>query len=242
MATAGLQLRPVGGILHTRSAPQLTSAHPAARHATALLARSSPQTQLLKQKLHLVLSWPASATRSRLSARCEANNGAPSPPWKQKNARLVLEDGSVWHGVAFGATGQAVGEVVFNTSMSGYQVRACQKVAHAALIASSVITLQQDRACRNPATALSHLCCYIKILIGYKPIGDHAAAVPTDCLGLQSGNACYCQCQQLQRLAARPNLTKHVVSAWESSSCTCNSCVPAGLTSRQLRRYSTGPC
>jgi carbamoyl-phosphate synthase small subunit len=43
------------------------------------------------------------------------------PPWKEKNARLVLEDGSVWHGVAFGATGTAVGEVVFNTSMSGYQ-------------------------------------------------------------------------------------------------------------------------
>lgn len=36
--------------------------------------------------------------------------------------RLVLSDGSVWHGVAFGATGTALGEVVFNTSMSGYQV------------------------------------------------------------------------------------------------------------------------
>ena len=146
MATAGLQLRSVGQVSHSRSAPQLTSAHPAARHAAALLARSSPQAQLLKHKLYLVSAWSASATRSRLSARCEANNGAPSPPWKQKNARLVLEDGSVWHGVAFGATGQAVGEVVFNTSMSGYQVRGCQKVAHAVLMAGSVITLQQDWA------------------------------------------------------------------------------------------------
>jgi Carbamoyl-phosphate synthase small chain, CPSase domain len=149
MATAGLQLRPVGGVLHTRSAPQLTSAHPAARHATALLARSSPQTQLLKHKLHLVSAWPASATRSRLSARCKASNGAPSPPWKQKNARLVLEDGSVWHGVAFGATGQAVGEVVFNTSMSGYQVRGCQMVAHAVLMARSAMMLQQAGVCSD---------------------------------------------------------------------------------------------
>ena len=37
------------------------------------------------------------------------------------DARLVLSDGSVWHGNAFGATGTAVGEVVFNTSLTGYQ-------------------------------------------------------------------------------------------------------------------------
>lgn len=37
------------------------------------------------------------------------------------NAILVLADGSVYHGVSIGAAGQAVGEVVFNTSMTGYQ-------------------------------------------------------------------------------------------------------------------------
>ena len=36
-------------------------------------------------------------------------------------ARLVLEDGSVWHGRSFGAAGTRLGEVVFNTSMTGYQ-------------------------------------------------------------------------------------------------------------------------
>lgn len=36
-------------------------------------------------------------------------------------ARLVLEDGSIWHGKAFGALGTRLGEVVFNTSMTGYQ-------------------------------------------------------------------------------------------------------------------------
>jgi carbamoyl-phosphate synthase small subunit len=36
-------------------------------------------------------------------------------------ALLALEDGSVFHGRAVGATGETVGEVVFNTAMTGYQ-------------------------------------------------------------------------------------------------------------------------
>jgi carbamoyl-phosphate synthase small subunit len=36
-------------------------------------------------------------------------------------ARLVLEDGSVYEGEAFGATADTIGEVVFNTSLTGYQ-------------------------------------------------------------------------------------------------------------------------
>ncbi|MGB0865612.1 MAG: glutamine-hydrolyzing carbamoyl-phosphate synthase small subunit [Granulosicoccaceae bacterium] len=36
-------------------------------------------------------------------------------------AILVLEDGSVFHGSAIGAEGQTVGEVVFNTALTGYQ-------------------------------------------------------------------------------------------------------------------------
>ena len=37
------------------------------------------------------------------------------------NALLVLEDGSVFKGTSIGANGVSVGEVVFNTSMTGYQ-------------------------------------------------------------------------------------------------------------------------
>jgi len=37
------------------------------------------------------------------------------------SARLVLEDGTVFHGLAFGADTDRTGEVVFNTSMAGYQ-------------------------------------------------------------------------------------------------------------------------
>ncbi len=38
----------------------------------------------------------------------------------QQNARLILEDGSVFHGYSFGADRPAAGEVVFNTAMTGY--------------------------------------------------------------------------------------------------------------------------
>lgn len=37
------------------------------------------------------------------------------------SAVLALEDGSIFRGVAIGALGSSVGEVVFNTSMTGYQ-------------------------------------------------------------------------------------------------------------------------
>ena len=35
-------------------------------------------------------------------------------------ARLILEDGTVFKGKAFGYLEESVGEVVFNTSMTGY--------------------------------------------------------------------------------------------------------------------------
>ena len=37
------------------------------------------------------------------------------------NALLALEDGSLFYGVSFGIDGEATGEVVFNTAMTGYQ-------------------------------------------------------------------------------------------------------------------------
>lgn len=47
--------------------------------------------------------------------------GLVERPWKVANARLVLEDGSIWRAKSFGASGTQVGEVVFNTSLTGYQ-------------------------------------------------------------------------------------------------------------------------
>ena len=45
------------------------------------------------------------------------------PPWADapSTARLVLSDGTVISGIGLGATGSAVGEVCFNTAMTGYQ-------------------------------------------------------------------------------------------------------------------------
>ena len=37
------------------------------------------------------------------------------------NARLILEDGMIYHGKPFGADEDVFGEIVFNTSMTGYQ-------------------------------------------------------------------------------------------------------------------------
>lgn len=46
--------------------------------------------------------------------------GLVERPWKVADARLVLEDGSIWRAKSFGASGTQVGEVVFNTSLTGY--------------------------------------------------------------------------------------------------------------------------
>ncbi|MDF1666073.1 MAG: carbamoyl-phosphate synthase domain-containing protein, partial [Planctomycetota bacterium] len=40
---------------------------------------------------------------------------------KRKPAILVLDDGRVFHGRSFGAEGDFVAEVVFNTALMGYQ-------------------------------------------------------------------------------------------------------------------------
>ncbi len=41
--------------------------------------------------------------------------------YKKKNAVLVIEDGTIVEGVSIGSEGTAFGEIVFNTSMTGYQ-------------------------------------------------------------------------------------------------------------------------
>ena len=64
--------------------------------------------------------------RFQLNERPDETALGGSPPafcarTMTKPAILVLEDGSVFHGHSIGADGQAVGEVVFNTAMTGYQ-------------------------------------------------------------------------------------------------------------------------
>ena len=40
---------------------------------------------------------------------------------QRRKSLLVLEDGSVFEGAAFTGGGETMGEVVFNTGMTGYQ-------------------------------------------------------------------------------------------------------------------------
>jgi carbamoyl-phosphate synthase small subunit len=51
------------------------------------------------------------------------SNGVKSQRYgnRTKKAKIALEDGRIFVGLSFGATGERYGEVVFNTSMAGYQ-------------------------------------------------------------------------------------------------------------------------
>ena len=82
----------------------------------------------------LTRATPARATptrrrAARRAARARASATAKKP-WEERDCRLVLEDGSVWNGRSFGAKATQVGEVVFNTSLSGY-VTSFPRVARA---------------------------------------------------------------------------------------------------------------
>ena len=48
-------------------------------------------------------------------------SSVPMPGSPSGEAHLVLADGTVLSGIGFGHRGTAVGEVVFNTGMTGYQ-------------------------------------------------------------------------------------------------------------------------
>ena len=51
----------------------------------------------------------------------EADHLPAFTPHSQPTALLMLEDGSLFYGRGFGAERTTVGEVCFNTSMTGYQ-------------------------------------------------------------------------------------------------------------------------
>ena len=45
----------------------------------------------------------------------------PNTLKRQNNALLVLDSGAIFYGYGFGAENESVGELCFNTSMTGYQ-------------------------------------------------------------------------------------------------------------------------
>jgi len=66
---------------------------------------------------------PTIPAEHRHSSRQADNQDGPHDRWAdgKPTALLVLADGTVLEGQGFGATGHAVGEVCFNTAMTGYQ-------------------------------------------------------------------------------------------------------------------------
>jgi len=63
----------------------------------------------------------AQTRRQDLLSMSDPNAAAPTPRPPDCNAALVLADGTVFWGSGIGAPGRAVGEVCFNTSITGYQ-------------------------------------------------------------------------------------------------------------------------
>ncbi|HEX3674247.1 MAG TPA: glutamine-hydrolyzing carbamoyl-phosphate synthase small subunit [Rhizomicrobium sp.] len=59
--------------------------------------------------------------RSETAARPAGSFSRAQGVSRTKTARLVLADGTVFEGTGFGAATEAVGEVCFNTAMTGYQ-------------------------------------------------------------------------------------------------------------------------
>ncbi len=66
-----------------------------------------------------LVSDPATMPAPHLAAG--SNPAGASPDERSPGALLVLADGTVLRGLACGARGTAIGEVVFNTGMTGYQ-------------------------------------------------------------------------------------------------------------------------
>ncbi|KAL3699454.1 hypothetical protein R1sor_017476 [Riccia sorocarpa] len=104
----------------------LLSGHVGVSSKTSLgFVRSSLSGNLLNFSREKI-STACGRTAIRPIVKCsvqvaEGNTTSVKRPYTTTDSRLVLEDGSIWRGKSFGATGTQVAEVVFNTSMTGYQ-------------------------------------------------------------------------------------------------------------------------
>ena len=75
---------------------------------------------------------------------------------EMKNKKLVLEDGTVFEGYAFGADRDAVAELVFNTSMVGYQEIVSENSYYEQMVVLTYPIIgsygvnDEDDECKNP--------------------------------------------------------------------------------------------
>ncbi|WP_252904373.1 carbamoyl-phosphate synthase domain-containing protein [Secundilactobacillus silagei] len=67
--------------------------------------------------------------------------------YKWHNVFLILEDGSIYPGHSFGAGATTTGEIVFNTSMLGYQEIVTNQIYHNQIIVFFTADHWQYRYC-----------------------------------------------------------------------------------------------
>jgi hypothetical protein len=111
-STAGVRVAPI-------ARPVGSIATCSASIGRSMPAVGTPSSSVVHRQAPLSAGARRCAPARRVAA--QGVYAAGDKPWKAKNARLVLQDGSVWPGVGFGHTGTEVGEVVFNTSLTGYE-------------------------------------------------------------------------------------------------------------------------
>ena len=68
-------------------------------------------------------------------------------------ALLALEDGTLWPGIAFGARRDATGEVVFNTSLTGYQEILTDPSYHGQLVTLTATHVGNTGASKDSGTS-----------------------------------------------------------------------------------------
>ncbi len=61
-----------------------------------------------------------------------------------KSALIALEDGTTWPGTTFGAQGTTTGEIVFNTSLTGYQEIVTDPSYHGQIITMTQVRGEAD--------------------------------------------------------------------------------------------------
>jgi Carbamoyl-phosphate synthase small chain, CPSase domain len=118
MLVGSVLVRAVGVSAHYR-ASQFPSAHGSCSAGMQSAAGAAPEAGDASGAILAAISCPPQPQRGARPA---------SEPHCHPGSRTMLgwcwRMDPAWHDIAFGATGQVVGEVVFNTSMSGYQVGA----------------------------------------------------------------------------------------------------------------------
>ena len=77
-------------------------------------------------------------------------------------ARLLLQDGTLFTGTAFGAEGEKTGEVVFNTGITGYQEVLTDSSPLHAVVSTALFLLLSQLTCIATGSCHGPAECFAK--------------------------------------------------------------------------------